>query len=348
MKPLVCQECLPCTLIVCQQRQCCENSVSRTGRLFVLLISLAIASPLLRAEPLTLAVSRSPLSLPLYVAQQNGYFSAEGLEIKFNECLGGHRCLRMVLDGQADVATSSDLPIVMNSFSSPDYAVIATFTKSSADIKLIASARSKIQSAAQLAGKRIGVTPGSAGEYFLELFLLTAGVDPQTVTMVNLQPEELVPALQAGQVEAVAVWQPYGYQAVQGPAKGRVLPGGKAYIQTFNLVSHRKLVGARDATLTKLLRAVDRAEQFIQEKPNQAKDILRRQLTPDAGFIDAVWPGLYFRLGLDQTLLATMEGEARWARREGRADGQLTPNFLKLVHAAPLRAIKPDAVAPLR
>jgi ABC-type nitrate/sulfonate/bicarbonate transport system substrate-binding protein len=325
-----------------------RNGFSRAGRLISLLISLAIATPILQAEPLTLAVSRTPLSLPLYVAQHNGYFTAEGLEIKFNECLGGHRCLRMVLDGQADVATASDLPIVMNSFSSTDYAVIGTFTKSSDDIKLMTSARSKIQSAEQLAGKRIGVTKGSAGEYFLDLFLLTAGVDPQTLTVVNLQPEELVPALQAGKVDAVAVWQPYGYQAVQGPAKGQVLPGGSAYIQTFNMVSHRKLVGVRDAALTKLLRAVDRAEQFIQEQPNQAKDILRRQLKPDAAFVDAVWPGLYFRLGLDQTLLATMEGEARWALREGHANGPLTPNFLKLVHAAPLRAIKPDAVAPLR
>jgi ABC-type nitrate/sulfonate/bicarbonate transport system substrate-binding protein len=325
-------------------RQC----VTRASRLFALMIGLALASPLLRAEPLTLAVSRTPLSLPLYIAQHNGYFIAEGLEIKFNECLGGHRCLRMILDGQADVATASDLPIVMNSFSSTDYAVIGTFTKSSDDIKLVTSARSKVQNAAQLAGKHIGVTMGSAGEYFLDLFLLTAGVDPQTLTVVNLQPEELVPALQAGKVDAVAVWQPYGYQAVQGPAKGHVLPGGNAYIQTFNLVSHRKLVGRRDTALTKLLRAVDRAEQFIQEQPDQAKDILRRQLKPDAAFVDAVWPGLYFRLGLDQTLLATMEGEARWARREGHADGPLAPNVLKLVHAGPLRTIKPDAVASLR
>jgi ABC-type nitrate/sulfonate/bicarbonate transport system substrate-binding protein len=312
------------------------------------LLGLALATFQVGAEPLTLAVSRTPLSLPLYIAQHNGYFSAEGLEVKFNECLGGHRCLRMVLDGQADVATASDLPIVMNSFSSADYAVIGTFTKSNEDIKLVTSSGSNIQLPAELAGKRVGATKGSAGEYFLDLFLLTAGVDPQSLTVVNLQPEELVPALQAGKVDAVAVWQPYAYQAVQGPAKGHVLPGGNAYIQTFNLVSHRKLVGKRDAALTKLLRAVERAELFIQEQPGQAKTVMRRLLAPDQEFVDAVWPGLFYRLGLDQALLATMEGEARWARREGHASGPLTPNFLKLVHAGPLRAIKPDAVAPLR
>ena len=117
------------------------------------------------AEPLTLAVSRTPLSLPLYVAQQNGYFAAEGLEVKFNECLGGHRCLRQVLEDQADVGTVGELPVVLNSFSRSDYAVIGTFTKSSDDIKLVTTAQAGIKSAAQLAGKRIGTMKGTASEY---------------------------------------------------------------------------------------------------------------------------------------------------------------------------------------
>lgn len=301
------------------------------------------------AEPLTLAVSRTPLSLPLYIAQQNGYFTAEGLEIKFNECLGGHRCLRQVLDGQADVATAGDLPVVMNSFSSSDYAVIGTFTKSNDDIKLIASARAGIKSPAQLTGKRIGAIKGTASEYFLELYLLTVGLDPQTMTVVDVQPEDMVQALQSGKVDAISVWQPYGHLALKAMGAGAtVLPSNNAFIQNFNLVSHRKLVGARDTALIKLLTAVERAERFIQEHPAEAKRILLQRLALEQDFVDMVWPGLRYRLGLDQALLVTMEGEARWARREGHAVGSLKPNFLQLVHSAPLSAVKPDAVASLR
>lgn len=301
------------------------------------------------AEPLTLAVSRTPLSLPLYIAQQNGYFGAEGLEVKFNECLGGHRCLRQVLDGQADVATVGELPIVMSSFSSNDYAVIGTFTKSSDDIKLVTNTRAGIKSAAQLAGKRIGTIKGTSSEYFLELYLLTAGLDPQALTVVDVQPEDMVQTLQSGKVDAVSVWQPYGYLALKAMGAGAVvLPSNNAYIQTFNLVSHRKLVGARDATLAKLLAAVERAERFIQEQPAEAKRLLMERLALEQEFVDSVWPGLRYRLVLDQTLLVTMEGEARWARREGHASGPLKPNFLQLVHSAPLRKVKPEAVSTLR
>lgn len=301
------------------------------------------------AEPLTLAVSRTPLSLPLYIAQQNGYFAAEGLEVKLNECLGGHRCLRQVLDGQADVATVGDLPVVMNSFSSNDYAVIGTFTKSGDDIKLVTSTRAGIKSPAQLAGKRIGAIKGTSSEYFLELYLLTAGLDPQALTVVDVQPEDMVQALQSGKVDAISVWQPYGYLTLKAMGAGAsMLPSNNAYVQTFNLVSHRKLVGVRDATLTKLLSAVERAERFIQEQPAEAKGVLMQRLALEQAFVDTVWPGMRYRLVLDQALLVTMEGEARWARREGHASGPLKPNFLQIVHSAPLRKAKPDAVTTLR
>ncbi|MDR7304825.1 ABC transporter substrate-binding protein [Rhodoferax saidenbachensis] len=301
------------------------------------------------AESLTLAVSRTPLSLPLYIAQSNGYFAAEGLEVKINECLGGHRCLRQVLDGQADVATTGELPVVMNSFSSSDYAVIGTFTKSSDDIKLVTNARAGIRAPAQLVGKRVGAIKGTASEFFLELYLLTAGLDPQSLSIVDVQPEDMVQALQSGKVDAISVWQPFGYQALKAMGAGAtLLPSNNAYIQTFNLVSHRKLVGTRDTTLTKLLTAVERAERFIQEHPADAKRLLMQRLALEQDFVDSVWPGLRYRLVLDQALLVTMEGEARWARREGHAVGPLKPNFLQLVHSAPLHTVKPDAVATLR
>lgn len=301
------------------------------------------------AEPLTLAVSRTPLSLPLYIAQQNGYFAAEGLEVKVTECLGGHRCLRQVLDGQADVATAGELPVVMNSFSSSDYAVIGTFTKSTDDIKLVVSTRAGIQTAAQLLGKRVGAIKGTASEFFLELYLLTAGLDPQKLDIVDVQPEDMVQSLQSGKVDAISVWQPFGYQALKAMgASASLLPNNNGYIQTFNLVSHRKLVGAHDTTLAKLLKAVERAENFIQAQPLEAKRILMQRLALEQAFVDTVWPGMRYRLALDQTLLVTMEGEARWARREGHASGQLKPNFLQLVHSAPLHTIKPEAVSTLR
>ena len=45
-----------------------------------------------RAAPLAIAVSRTPLSLPLYVAEAEGYFAEAGLSLRIVDCTGGHRC----------------------------------------------------------------------------------------------------------------------------------------------------------------------------------------------------------------------------------------------------------------
>lgn len=312
-------------------------------------LALLCALPALAADKLVLAVSRSPLSLPLYVAQERHYFADEGVEAALIDCIGGHRCLRQVLEGHADVATAGELPVVFNGFERSDYAVVATLVTAADDVKLIAHARAGIARARQLAGKRVGLTPGTAGHYFLDSFLLTAGVDPRSIVVVGLQPEQLQAALQAGEVDAIVAWEPYAYRAVKAlAAQATVLPGSGSFLQTFNLVAGRAQLQSRHDALVRLLRAVERAERYIAERPAEAQAILRRRLQMEPAAVDAVWPGLSFRLRLDQSLITTMEGEARWAIREGHVKARSAPNFLPLVHPAPLQAVNPAAVSVAR
>ena len=296
-----------------------------------------------QAQGLGVAVPRTSLSLPIYVAQEQGFFAAEGVDVRLIDCSGGHRCLRMLLDGQADVATAGELPILLNSFERADYAVIGTIVTAANDVRLVANARSGITTPAHLAGKRIGTVIGASSQYFLDVYLLTVGVDPRTLSIVGLQPEEILPALQSGSVDAVAIWDPIAYDAVR-TLGGVLLPHTSAYLATFNLVVQRRLAGAHDATLVRLLRAVERAERFIQERPADAKAILRTRLKFDQGFIDWNWPALSYRLGLDQALITMMEGEARWAIREGHVKSRTPPNVLGLLHTAPLKRVNPAAV----
>jgi NitT/TauT family transport system substrate-binding protein len=104
-------------------------------------------------------------------------------------------------------------------------------------------------------------------------------------------------------------------------------------------------VGTHDVSFERLLRAMRRAEQYIQQEPEGAQAILRRRLQLDQEFLDFAWPMFSYRLGLDQSLIATLESQARWALREGQIQGRAAPNYLSFVHAAPLRKAKPTAAA---
>jgi len=171
------------------------------------------------------------------------------------------------------------------------------------------------------------------------------GVDPRRVTMVSLQPEEMVAALKDGRIDAAVVWEPYAYAALHGADPvGLRLPLAGGYIENYSLVARPALLAQREDAIVRLLRAVQRAEEFIQARPAEAQAILRERLQLDQGFVDWVWAGLAWRLSLDQALLSTMESEVRWAQRERHVVEGARPNVLTLVHPGPLKAVRPAAV----
>ena len=333
-----------------EQRRRSDASAARARRTLAAIGIAAlcgwVAAPPAQAAPLTLAVARTPLSLPLYVAQAMGYFSEAGLNPTLSDCVGGHRCLQLVLEGAADLATASDSPVMFRSFERSDYVVIGTFATTSDDVKLVGRRSASITRPGDLRGKNVAVVRGASSHYFLDSFLLLNGIDPRSVNMIALQPDEMAAAMQSGKVAAVAVWEPFAFdtlRAMKGDAT--VLPHAGVYSLSFNLVAQRWLAGARDTDLVKLLRAVGRAEAFIRNKPLEAQAILRRRLGVDQAFIDWVWPGLHFQLSLDQSLIKTLESEARWAIREGHVAGKTVPNYLRYMHPLPLREVDANAVS---
>ena len=309
-----------------------------TGCIALLLLGGALA------EPLHIAVSRTPLSLPLYVAESQGYFAAEGVQIKIDEVIGGHRSMQQMLNAQADLATCSDAVIMFNSFKRSDFAIIASFVNSDHDVKIIAGKDMATSKTEQWSGKRIATVVGAASHYYLDNWLLFQGVDPRLVNIINFQPEAMEAALAKGEVDAVAIWEPYPFKIIQAVPGAKILPNPAIYTLTFNLIANKKLLGVRDDELIRLLRALERAQRFIKAEPLKAQAVLRERLQLDQAFIDWIWPHNNYQLGLDQSLLSTLESEARWARSEGHVAQSPSPNYLNFTYAEPLRKVLPNSV----
>jgi ABC-type nitrate/sulfonate/bicarbonate transport system substrate-binding protein len=303
-----------------------------------------------QAQTLLLGLSRNSLSLPVQVAQARGFFATEGVAVQTVPCVGGNRCMQMMFDGQVQLATASELPVMFNSFTRNDYAIVATFVTSPRDIKLVVRKTSGIAKVEDLVGKRVGTVLGTSAQYFLDTQLLFANVDPKAVQVVGLAPGALKQALQDAQLDAIAVWEPLAHFALAALAgNGQVLNTPRVYTETFNLVAPRSLISSREADVVKLLRALLRAQDFIQQQPVLAQAVLKEQLQVDQAFVDATWKDFSYRLGLNQSLISTMEGQARWAIREGHAPADSKwPNFLDFVATEPLRKVAPAAVTLVR
>lgn len=297
---------------------------------------------------LVLAVARHPLSLPLYVAEAQGYLAAERANVQLVDCDFGRRCLERLLAGEADLATVAVLPIVDAALRGERFGLLATIATSRNDAKIVTRRGSGIDAAAALAGRRVGTFVGTSAQYLLDLSLLAAGTDPAAVQLQPLQSDEAVPALLAHRVDALVVFEPYAWQAVQAlGAQAQVIADRRLHVEPWNLVVSARTPPARDAQLQALCRALDRAMRFIADEPDEAWAILRRRLGIDATGVDWMRPDIDFALELRQSLLTALEGQARWALRGGHARGKM-PNFLDFLRPDPLSAVRPRAVTVVR
>ncbi|HEY0820896.1 MAG TPA: NrtA/SsuA/CpmA family ABC transporter substrate-binding protein [Rhizobacter sp.] len=320
-----------------------QPSLARWAGVAALALHLIAA----RAEPLVLAASRGPVSAAVYVAQDRGFFEREGVAVQLRDCSSGRQCLELMRQGQADLATAAELAVVLASFKRHDLAIVCTVSTSSHQIKLVVRRSSGVGGAEGVKGRRVGYVAASSSQYFLDTWVTFHGIDPRDMTQVPLEPDALVDALRLGRVDAVAVWEPQASRAISalGP-DALVLPNPRVYTQHFLVVTERPRLQGRSAEVGHLLRALVKAERFIAERPHEAAAALQARLQVDAATARAQLKEHDYRIRLDQSLISTMEEQARWAVREGLVDVRERPaSLLHTIEPALLRRVSPRAVS---
>jgi ABC-type nitrate/sulfonate/bicarbonate transport system substrate-binding protein len=297
------------------------------------------------AQTLSMGVSDGPVSLPIYVAQANGYFEREGLSLSARNCSSGRDCYKQMADGTVQIATAAELIATLNSFTRQDLAFIASISASSSQIKIVARRSAGIANASQVAGKRLGAVQGSSSAYFLARWLAVDNPNARDSRIVAVEPGQIGAALQRGEIDAAAIWEPAASMAatVLG-SDGLLMENPRLYTQQFGLIVSRELIKTHEADLLKLLRALLQAERFIAEQPLQAEQILMARLGLAQTQASAQMREHDYRLALDLSLVDTMDSQARWAIREMRVQPK-PDTLLNIIEPALLRKVAPHAVA---
>jgi NitT/TauT family transport system substrate-binding protein len=283
------------------------------------------------------------------VAHAKGFFADEGIDVVLQHHASGKTALDSMLQGKADLATVADTPIMFAVLNGKKFFILADIETANRNMTIIGLRDKGIMKPADLKGKRIGVTFGTNGDYFLETFLIANRIDRRSVNVIDMNPGDMRDALAQGKIDAVSVWNPAAQAILDAlEARGSVFYGDALYTETFCLAADQDFVKKNPETVKRVLRGLVKAEQYIRENGSEARHIVAQFNKTDEALIARIWDIFNFRLTLDQSILVSLENQTRWAIRSRLSPTTITPNYLNFVYSDGLQAVKPDAVMIIR
>jgi len=149
--------------------------------------------------------------LPLTIAEQLGYFRAEGLELEISDFAGGSRALQAVVGGSADVVSGAyEHTINLQSKNQLFQAFVLQGRAPQIAVGVSTKAIPNYRSVADLRGKKIGVSaPGSSTNMVANLVLSRAGVKTSEVSFIGVGTSAgALAAMRSGQIDAMSNTDP--------------------------------------------------------------------------------------------------------------------------------------------
>lgn len=300
-------------------------------------------------ETVTIGVAVTPLSSPVIIANVQGYFTDNGLDVVMKEYASGRHALEGMFAGEVDISTVADTPIVFNSFERRDFRILATFVYSYEDSKIVTRKDTNINIGADLKGKKVGVQMGTSGHFFLASFLTHNHLLTSQVELIDIRTADLPVALQNNEVDAISAWEPFAYEARQLlEDKAVALPSSRICRTTFNFAVMEDFAKSHPEALQRFLRAVDKGARFTKTNKEESQAIISQSLEVDKEEIGLFWDDYMFEIFLDQSLLVGLEDIARWAIVNEFTDKTEVPNYLDYIYMDALEEVKSEAIGIIR
>ena len=301
-------------------------------------------------ESITVAYSPFESVTLFWIAENQQFFARNGLNVTSHKYDTGAGALEGVLKGEADIAVgTNEFPLVVNAFNQARILTIGSISKSEF-IYLVGRADRGIENFLDLKRKTVGTTFGTIAHFYLGRFLNLNGLNLQDITLVDLKtPAEWVDAVVNGYIDAVVTAQPYSDLAKDGLGDNAVVwsvqSGQPLYTQA---IASDEWITAHPELVNRFLKSLLDAEEFVVNHPAEAKATVKSQMNFTNEYTETVWKQNQFLLALDQSLILTMESEARWMISNNLTEQTMVPDFLNYIYLDGLNSIKTESVTIIR
>jgi NitT/TauT family transport system substrate-binding protein len=266
--------------------------VSAIVALAVLFANAACAAP----ETAKLKLGYIPIInfLTAYVAKDQGFFDKNGLDVTLIPINQGNTGVAGIVSQSVDISTPTPTTFLQAVDSGVELVIDASthLYPTPNKVGVLVSSDGNIHEAKDLAGRKVGVN-GIGGMQFVLLkgWLAAHGVDPKSVTFVEVAFPQMADALKARQIDAITISEPF-YQRVIKAGTGRLLADLQADIPAGTLgtiyVSTADWAKQNPETIKAFRASLEAAADFIRSKPDEARQSLVKHAQMSKELLDLV------------------------------------------------------------
>jgi len=296
------------------------------------------------AGPITIGITPFESSTLIYIAEDQGLFAQNGLDVTVRNYPTALAAVGGLLDNETDMAFAGEYVVVSKAFGNDDIRVIGSIARYSS-LYLVGRKDRGIEDVSDLKGKTIGLNQRGPPEFYLGRFLFLNSLGTGDVTLVNAPTSRYVEAITNGSIDAIVVPSRYLDQINERLGDSIVVwPAQSGQAGYYTITCRDEWMAGHPEQVKSVLTALARAEEYANSHPDGAKAILQKKMNYTDDEVARIWPEHEFSLTLDLSLLTAMNDEARWMIAHNLTSETALPNFRDVVATEGLLAVKPSAV----
>ncbi|MBF0555211.1 MAG: NrtA/SsuA/CpmA family ABC transporter substrate-binding protein [Nitrospirae bacterium] len=285
------------------------------------------------------------ISMAAIVAEKEGYFRSEGLNVESSNIQTGKVAMDALLSGNIDFAIIVDTNIAFVKFQPGSDIEIICSIGTKFDDGIVARKDKGIQSIKDLKGKTVAVTTGTTNHIFAYRLLAQNGLE-KDVKFMNLTPPAIQASLLTGDIAAGSIWEPFRYNVMKQLNSNAVeFVDPNAYKAYAIVAVRKKYAEEHGQEIVKFLNALIRGEEFIRKHRDEAIGILAHEMDMDKNVLKAIWKEYDVSVMLEPGMLQTIKSEGKWIKETQRGfDDRPVPSYDDVVNPAFLKKIAPQRV----
>jgi len=289
---------------------------------------------------MTIGTGVDPSLAQFYIAKEAGIFDRNGLDVTLNLGPSGSAMIGYLVGDQLNAALGAEQAGISAHNLDANVVIVGETVVLPHLYGVVAR---NVATLDGLKGKKVGVDANSSSMSFWLAIVKKLNLNAKDYNIVQVEPPEMIAALERGDIDAFVAWEPWVTRALQGVSNTRNLQDNAGIMEPRDYVwMNRGWIAKNPTTAAAFMKSMVEATAYVKDHPQESAQQISRLLKLDLTLTETLMPKVQYRMELTNDSLTHMK------EIEGQMKdiGKLTKpvDWTTMFEPGLLKAVNPAAV----